>query len=59
MVTMRQIRSVADQIARQFKPQRIILFGSHAYGQPTWYSDVVLLVVMPFRRRVLLRAAVR
>jgi len=30
-----------------FKPQRIILFGSHAYGQPNEDSDVDVLVVMP------------
>lgn len=33
----------------QFSPERIILFGSYAYGTPTEYSDVDLLVIMPFR----------
>ena len=30
-----------------FQPERIILFGSYAYGTPTEDSDVDLLVVMP------------
>jgi predicted nucleotidyltransferase len=34
-------------IAEQFSPEKIILFGSHAYGNPTNDSDVDLLVVMP------------
>jgi predicted nucleotidyltransferase len=47
MVTRRQIRRYAQEIARQFHPQRIILFGSYAYGKPTRDSDVDLLVIMP------------
>jgi predicted nucleotidyltransferase len=46
MVTQRQIRRLADQIARQFAPLRIILFGSYAYGKPTRDSDVDLLVIV-------------
>ncbi len=34
------------QIARTLRPQKIILFGSYAYGNPTPDSDVDLLVVM-------------
>lgn len=51
MVTRRQIRAYARRIARHFKPERIILFGSYAYGKPTRDSDVDLLVVMPHRGR--------
>jgi predicted nucleotidyltransferase len=40
------IQSVVDQIAAGFHPQRIILFGSYAYGVPKPESDVDLLVVM-------------
>ncbi|KPK77051.1 MAG: DNA polymerase III subunit beta [Gemmatimonas sp. SM23_52] len=47
MVAMRDIRSFARRIAREFKPERIILFGSHAYGRPSADSDVDLLVVFP------------
>ncbi len=48
MITPTQIRQVSDEIARRFQPERIILFGSYAYGTPTEDSDVDLLVVMPF-----------
>jgi predicted nucleotidyltransferase len=51
MVTHRQIQAYATKVARQFKPERIILFGSYAYGQPTPDSDVDLLVVMEHRQR--------
>jgi predicted nucleotidyltransferase len=41
------IRRYARQVAERFHPDRIILFGSYAYGQPHEWSDVDLLVVMP------------
>jgi len=40
------IRSLARQIAEQFKPQKIILFGSYARGKPRPESDVDMLVIM-------------
>jgi uncharacterized protein len=40
------IRSLARQIADRFQPQKIILFGSYAYGQPRRESDIDLLVIM-------------
>jgi predicted nucleotidyltransferase len=46
LATLEEIRSVAQQIVRQFHPQKVILFGSYAYGQATEDSDVDLLVVM-------------
>lgn len=45
---MALIRNICDRIAEEFKPDKIILFGSHAYGTPTSESDLDLLVVMPF-----------
>src|SRR5216684_2991936 len=41
------IREYARQIAEQFHPEKIILFGSYAYGKPDKDSDVDILVVMP------------
>jgi predicted nucleotidyltransferase len=46
---MRDIRKFARAIAREFKPRRIILFGSYAYGKPTRDSDVDVLVVFAGR----------
>jgi len=34
------------RIVEKLKPEKIILFGSYAYGQPTPDSDVALLVIM-------------
>jgi predicted nucleotidyltransferase len=34
------------RIASELKPEKIILFGSYAYGNPTPDSDVDLLIVM-------------
>jgi predicted nucleotidyltransferase len=45
MVTMAQISEIGSRIAREFDPERIILFGSHARGDATEDSDVDLLVV--------------
>lgn len=48
-IPMRVIRRYARQVADKFHPERIILFGSRAYGTPHEDSDVDLLVVMPAR----------
>jgi predicted nucleotidyltransferase len=45
-IPMKTIRAIAKRIADRFNPEQIILFGSHAYGKPTAWSDVDLLVVM-------------
>lgn len=47
--TAKDIKHLCNKIAREFRPQKIILFGSHAYGKPDWDSDVDLLVIMPFK----------
>ena len=49
MVTDEQIRALADRIAEEFHPQRIILFGSLARGEAREDSDVDLLVVLDFK----------
>ena len=48
MVEMDEIRLLSDRIALEFHPERIILFGSYAYGTPNDDSDVDLLVILPF-----------
>jgi predicted nucleotidyltransferase len=44
--TLTDIRRVVQQIVERFHPQRILLFGSYAYGEPTSDSDVDLLIEM-------------
>lgn len=43
----RRIRAIVRRLAARFRPDQIILFGSHARGSATPDSDVDLLVVMP------------
>lgn len=38
--------AVTQRIVEALKPEKIILFGSYAYGHPTPDSDVDLLVIM-------------
>ena len=38
------------KIIETIKPEKIILFGSYAYGKPTPDSDVDLLVIMKTRK---------
>jgi len=48
MIAIEQIQEFCDRLAAEFHPERIILFGSHAYGTPRADSDVDLLVILPF-----------
>lgn len=59
MISTQDIQRYCDAIAKAFKPQKIILFGSYAYGRPHRDSDVDLLVVMPERRRAGYQTVVR
>lgn len=45
MINTEEIQAMANRIVDAFQPERIILFGSYAYGQPTPDSDVDFLVL--------------
>lgn len=47
MVSMKEIRTFSRQLAKEYRPRRIILFGSYANGKPGPDSDVDLLVILP------------
>src|SRR5262245_26446666 len=51
-VPMRVIRQYAREVAERFRPDKIILFGSYAYGTPHEDSDVDLMVIMPARNEL-------
>ena len=57
MIDRTRILAYAQAVAREFHPEKIILFGSHAYGTPTADSDVDLLVVMPHEGHPAYKAA--
>jgi len=45
MIEEREIKNVAERIGRQIDAEQVILFGSHARGEATEYSDVDLLII--------------
>jgi len=47
MVGLKDIQNLTERITHEFSPQKIILFGSFAWGIPKGDSDVDLLVIMP------------
>jgi predicted nucleotidyltransferase len=51
-IPLRVIRDFARQVVERFQPDKIILFGSYAYGIPHADSDVDLLVIMPARNQI-------
>lgn len=57
MVSMERIRELTEQIVALYRPQRVVLFGSYAYGFPTADSDVDLLVVLPCQDKASPKAA--
>jgi len=40
-----EIQNIKDQIVASYSPQKIILYGSFAYGKPHKDSDVDLLII--------------
>ncbi len=59
----RTIEQIVTCIVEQYRPEKIILFGSYAYGQPDTGSDVDLLIVKetdqrPIDRRITVRRIV-
>ena len=49
LISREQIQAYCQNLGAEFRPEKIVLFGSYAYGQPTSESDVDLLVILPFR----------
>jgi predicted nucleotidyltransferase len=57
-----EINEWCRRVVREFRPERIFLFGSFAAGTPTDDSDVDVLIVMPLprgQRDVRMAAAIR
>lgn len=41
----KNIKAITEKIVKEFHPEKIILFGSHAWGKPGPDSDVDLLII--------------
>src|SRR5437899_493293 len=56
-VTEALLEEISQRIVEAFQPEKVVLFGSHAGGEPTLDSDVDLLVVMesdePMAQRIM------
>lgn len=44
-ISDKKIQEIADKIVKEYQPEKIILFGSYAWGKPNEDSDVDLFVV--------------
>ena len=51
------LNDITRKIIRKFDPEKVILFGSHAWGVPARDSDVDLLIVMDSDQRPAKRSA--
>jgi predicted nucleotidyltransferase len=49
LIPWNRIQAYCDAVGRAFRPSKIILFGSYAYGKPSPDSDVDLLIILPFQ----------
>lgn len=47
IVDFAEIEKFAAEVAQEFSPERVLLFGSYATGNAKPESDVDLLVIMP------------
>ncbi|MEA3323674.1 MAG: nucleotidyltransferase domain-containing protein [Euryarchaeota archaeon] len=48
-VTDALLRGVVSKIVKHFHPDKVILFGSRAWGKPTGESDLDILVIMDLK----------
>ncbi len=48
MISLSEIETLSSRVIHEFAPEKVVLFGSYAYGTPRPDSDVDLLVILPF-----------
>lgn len=56
-LTKEALSSIVARIVKHFQPEKIILFGSHAWGTPAMYSDVDILVIMDVEGSIIRKEA--
>lgn len=57
MIEQKQIDDLVEKIVANFRPEKVILFGSYADGRPTEDSDLDFLIIMRFRGENIAKAA--
>lgn len=45
-----KIQEITDKIVKDFQPQKVVLFGSYAWGEPAVDSDIDLFVIKETNR---------
>ncbi|MBC8488332.1 MAG: nucleotidyltransferase domain-containing protein [Bacteroidetes bacterium] len=45
MITEKKIKEIVDKIISNYQPEKIILFGSYANGNPDMNSDLDLFII--------------
>jgi len=58
------LKNIVERVTNNFNPEKIILFGSYAYGHPTIDSDMDIMIVMdtdekPHKRAVSIRKVLK
>jgi len=51
MTNKKEITKIVKQIKEKYKPEKIILFGSFAYGEPKPSSDIDLLIIKKSKKK--------
>ena len=51
MKNQKEVKNIVNQIVKNYKPEKIILFGSFAYGTPKISSDIDLLIIKNTKKR--------
>lgn len=64
MASVKKISRIVSSIVEHCSPEKVILFGSHAYGKPTKDSDIDLFIVadlpgLPAERVRFVRKAIK
>lgn len=54
-ISQQRIKRVVNRLIEQLDPQKIVLFGSYAYGKPNVDSDVDMLIIMESDERPTMR----
>jgi predicted nucleotidyltransferase len=60
MISENLKNTIIDNLVRSIHPQKIFLFGSYAYGEPTSESDLDILVIKDgFEKKIDIKRAMR
>lgn len=49
----RQLKRIINKIVKEYQPEKIILFGSFAWGKPTKDSDIDLMIIKKGKKNFL------